>query len=323
MSMKSQGNPEQVLSRHAGFSLVELMVAMTLGLILLAGVVSVMVNTSASYGELNKASRQLDNGRYATQVLREDIRHAGYYGEFFDVPEPTALTNPCSTTLADLVAGMSLPVQGYAGAAVAPLACLTGYVSNTDVLVVRRASTAVTATADMVASDVYLQSRSDARVLEPGPFDNTVFDLVKRDGSAADVRRYLVHIYYIRNCSDCTGGGDGIPTLTRLEFENGNFDTAAPIAEGIEQLRLRYGIDSTGDGVANQLVATPAGPGEWSDLISVEVGLLARNVEPSPGYTDQKTYSLAGVDLTPGGSFKRHAYTTLARAVNPGDRRIQ
>ena len=309
--------------RHAGFSLVELMVAMTLGLILLAGVVSVVTNTSASFGELNKASRQLDNGRYAIQVLREDIRHAGYYGEFYAVPAPTAMTNPCSTTLADLQAGMSLPVQGYAGAAVAPLACIPGYVPNTDVLVIRRANTEVTPTGAMVGSEVYLQSRPDSRVLQPGPFDAAVFDLTKRDGSAADVRQFRVHIYYIRNCSDCSGGGDGIPTLTRAEFRNGNFNTLAPIAEGIETLRLRYGIDTSGDGVANQLVALPANLNAWSSLISVEMGLLARNVEPSPGYTDQKTYSLAGVNLTPGGNFKRHAYTTLARAVNPGDRRIQ
>ena len=310
-------------TRHAGFSLVELMVAMTLGLILLAGVVSVVTNTSASFGELNKASRQLDNGRYAIQVLREDIRHAGYYGEFFDVPDPTAMTNPCSTTLADLESGMSLPVQGYTGAVVAPLACLPGYVPNTDVLVIRRASTEVTATGAMLGSEVYLQSRTDSRVLQPGPFDAAVFDLVKRDGSVADVRRYLVHIYYIRNCSDCSGAGDGIPTLTRVEFRNGNLNTVAPIAEGIETLRLQYGIDSNGDGVANQLVTLPANLNAWSSLISVEMGLLARNVEPSPGYTDQKTYSLAGVNLTPGGNFKRHAYTTLARAVNPGDRRVQ
>ena len=310
-------------TRHAGFSLVELMVAMTLGLILLAGVVTVVTNTSASFGELNKASRQLDNGRYAIQVLREDIRHAGYYGEFFDVPDPTAMINPCSTALADLESGMSLPVQGYAGAAVAPLACLPGYVPNTDVLVIRRASTELTPTGTMVASEVYLQSRTDSRVLQPGPFDAAVFDLVNRDGSVADVRRYLVHIYYIRDCSDCSGAGDGIPTLTRVEFQNGNFNTAAPIAEGIETLRLQYGIDTNDDGVANQLVALPANLNEWSSLISVEMGLLARNVEPSPGYTDQKTYSLAGVNLTPGGNFKRHAYTTLARAVNPGDRRVQ
>ena len=310
-------------AKQTGFSLVELMVAMTLGLILLGGVVSVMSNTSASYGELNKASRQLDNGRYAIQVLREDIRHAGYYGEFFDVPAPAALPDPCATTLPALLAGMSLPIQGFAGGVAAPLGCLTGYVSNTDVLVVRRAATTVTPTAAMTSSEVYLQSRSDSRVLQPGPFDNAVFDLKKRDGSVADVRRYLVHIYYIRNCSDCTGGGDGIPTLTRLEFAGGDFSTALPLAEGIETLQLRYGVDTSGDAVANDMVALPASLAQWSGLVSVEVGLLARNVEPSTGYEDTKTYSLAGVNLGPfNDRFKRHAYSTLARAVNPGDRRI-
>lgn len=311
--------------RSAGFSLVELMVAMTLGLILLAGVVSIVVNTSASFNELNKASRQLDNGRYAIQMLREDIRHAGYYGEFYTLAIPGAVPNPCATSQANLLDGMGFPVQGFTDGAGLAAGCAPDRVAGTDVLVIRRAATVATPAAGMIASEFYLQTRIDALVLDNGPFDALRFDLTNRDGTAADARRYLVHIYYIRNCSVCTGGGDGIPTLVRRELQGGNFNTSTAIAEGIETLRIRYGMDSNGDGVVNNLSSdsTTIGMNDWFDLMTVEVGVLARNVEPSPGYSDQKTYLLAGVNFTPGGNFKRHAYTTLARLVNPGDRRIQ
>jgi type IV pilus assembly protein PilW len=311
--------------RSAGFSLVELMIAMTLGLILLAGVVSIVVNTSASFNELNKASRQLDNGRYAIQVLREDIRHAGYYGEFYALAQPGVAPDPCDTSQAGLLNGMRLPVQGYTDGAGLAAGCAPGRVAGSDVLVVRRAATVATPTAAMVAADFYLQARTETLVLDNGPYDMLRFNLTNRDGSVADIRRYLVHIYYIRDCSVCSGGGDGIPTLVRRELQGGNFNTITAIAEGIETLRIAYGFDNNGDGTVNTLSSdsTSLSLNNWFDLMTLEVGVLARSVDPSPGHTDLKSYTLAGVTLTPGGNFKRHAYTSLARLVNPGDRRIQ
>jgi type IV pilus assembly protein PilW len=311
--------------RNTGFSLVELMVAMTLSLILMAGVVSVVVNTSRSHGELSKTSRQLENGRYALQVLREDIRHAGFYGEFHELTAPTVAPAPCDVGLADLEDGMSLPVQGFLGGAGAPLTCLPGYVAGTDVLVIRRASTSVTALAALSPNDVYLQSRSDMYVLNTGA-NAGLFALTQRDGTPAEIRRYVVHIYYVRGCSDCAGGGDGIPTLSRVELSNGNLNTVVPLAEGIENLQLRYGVDVPGGNGAPSTDPVRANAvGSWFDAVTVEINLLARSVEPSAGYTDTKTYDLSGGDgvvtVTPGGNFKRHAFNAVVRVVNPSSRR--
>ena len=65
--------------RQAGISLVELMVSITLGLMILSGVLVVFVNTSAARNEVEKTSRQIENGRYASEVLSEDLRLAGFY----------------------------------------------------------------------------------------------------------------------------------------------------------------------------------------------------------------------------------------------------
>ncbi len=305
----------------AGFSLIELMIAMTLGLLLMAGIGSIVANSSTSHRELDKTSRQLENGRYAVQALRDDVRHAGFFGEFHYLIVPTATPSPCATAVADILTGMDLPVQGYAGAASAPLTCLSNYVANTDVLAIRRASTAVTPVASLVATDIYLQTRSDRLVLDTGA-DATLFDLTQRDGvTAADIRKYIVHIYYIRSCSDCSGGGDGIPTLARVELNNGNLNTIAPLAEGIENLQLRYGLDDSGNGTPDRYVALPADLTEWSNVVTVDASILARNVETTQGYTDTKSYILGDVTDTPGGNFKRHVFTNLARVVNTSGRR--
>lgn len=311
------------LSTHtAGFSLVELMVAMTLGLILMGGVVSIVANTSRSHAELDKNSRQIENGRYAIQTLRDDIRHAGYYGEFHELTTPAIAPDPCDTAVADLQAGMALPVQGYEGDGDDPTGCLTGYVANTDVLVIRRASTVTTAAAALTAAETYLQTRSDAMVLETG-VDETLFNLTQKDGATlADIRKYIVHIYFIRNCSDCSGGGDGIPTLTRAEFIDGDFDNLFPIAEGIENLQLRYGIDDTGNGTPDRLETLPASVTDWSNVMTVEANILARNTEETQGHTDAKSYTLGDVAIgAPGDGFKRHVFTAMVRAENPSSRR--
>ena len=71
-------------TRHsmAGISLIELMVGITLGLLVLAGLAGVFANSSRSRSDIERASRQIENGRYALQVLTDDIRLAGFYGEF-------------------------------------------------------------------------------------------------------------------------------------------------------------------------------------------------------------------------------------------------
>src|SRR5688572_32219281 len=76
-----------------GLSLLELMIALTIGLGLLAGLTSVFVNSSRSHTELARASQQIENGRFAIQTLQEDIWHAGYYGRHvaYTTSAPTAL----------------------------------------------------------------------------------------------------------------------------------------------------------------------------------------------------------------------------------------
>lgn len=63
-----------------GFSLVELMIAMTIGLFLVAGVGYVFLGTKATYGTLEGLSRIQENARYAFEYIGRDIRMAGFTG---------------------------------------------------------------------------------------------------------------------------------------------------------------------------------------------------------------------------------------------------
>lgn len=71
----------------AGFSLVELLVAMAVGLILVGGIYQVFVGSTGTYSMNERLSRVQENGRFALYVLRNEVLGAGYLGCLQDVGE--------------------------------------------------------------------------------------------------------------------------------------------------------------------------------------------------------------------------------------------
>ena len=67
-------------SAARGFSLVELMIALLIGLMISIGVVQIFSGTRATYQLDESLARAQENGRFALEFLNQDIRHAGYAG---------------------------------------------------------------------------------------------------------------------------------------------------------------------------------------------------------------------------------------------------
>ena len=173
-----------------GFTLVELMISLAIGLIMLGGLVNVFVNSSRTHAELKKASEQTENGSLAMWILSKDAYAAGYFGEFYMLPDPgTALPDPCATTVPELYAALAYPVQGYDAPAASPLACLSNndFVPGTDILVIRRAdSTALAPTDASITNEVYLQGRATTAEVQIGA-GTPVGTTLKADGTLADI----------------------------------------------------------------------------------------------------------------------------------------
>ena len=74
------------------------MISITIGLIILVALSTLFINQSRARIEMDKSNRMIDNGRYALQLLSDDLRLAGYYGEFVPVSGvpavPAALPRP-------------------------------------------------------------------------------------------------------------------------------------------------------------------------------------------------------------------------------------
>lgn len=346
--------PRQMLRYQRGMTLVEWMVSMTIGLVLLAGLTALIARQSSTQAELEKSSRQIENGRYAMQLLNEDIQMAGYYGEFSKVSTtPPASIDPCSTDLTVMEGLMAFPVQGYdndTATTVRP-SCISAanHVPGTDILVVRRvepATLTIATAASAAGGQVYLQSG----LLPPGGVEfekklatgatTAAFTLLTQakpgiPAAPAALRKFLVHIYFVSPCSVMAGsscsssddGGKPIPTLKRMELTAAGAMTTVPLVEGIENMQIDYGIDSIApiDGAPDgQFVSTTT---NWANVMALRIHLLARSNESSAGYVDPKTYTMGvkadatAQTVTPGTAHKRRLFSQLIRVVNPSSRR--
>jgi len=342
----------RLLARQTGLSLIELMVAITIGLFLMAGVAALISQQSGERYELDRAARQIEDGRYAFSLLSDDIQHAGYYGQYGGSFTPlTALPDPCATDVNSVSNALAMPLQGYDAPATVPAplsACLAdaNHVAGTDILVVRRLETLDTlpTLATAVKGQVYVQSTPSAVVPgigpDPTPSAPSLYTLTQNDGiTPAVLRRYIEHIYFVSPCNNfaagattCTAAADNgkpVPTLKRLELTVANNAPAfviTPLVDGIENLQLDYGIDGIGSGSpAVPFLTVPATVTDWPNVMAVQVNLLARNTEASmsAATTATKTYSMgaAGTVGPFSDNFKRHVYAGTVRVVNPSSRR--
>lgn len=277
---------------NGGFGLVELMVALALGLLIMTAMLGMFVDMSRINREMARTNSQIENARFALQLLHGDIVHGGYWGGFVpafddfsraDVPSdaPASLPDPClarstpwNGTYIDSLIGIA--VQSFDAP---PLGCnsvVTNVQPDTDVLVVRHAGTCVPGAPGCepdVAGKLYFQAsfcelESSTRYL----LGTSGFGLHGRScvagppvgGPLAPKRRFVSNIYYIRNFS--LSPGDGIPTLVRSEFDlSGKTlaqQPAVALIEGIQGFRIELGIDSLGDtGAATDYTAAIA----WAD----------------------------------------------------------
>jgi type IV pilus assembly protein PilW len=66
--------------RHHGFSLIELLLALALGVLVVTAIVQLFVSNSASYSLLTGQARLQENGRIALEMIGRTVRQAGFYG---------------------------------------------------------------------------------------------------------------------------------------------------------------------------------------------------------------------------------------------------
>ncbi|HSV61507.1 MAG TPA: PilW family protein [Variovorax sp.] len=337
-----------------GFTLVELMVAITLGLFLLIGLISLLVSTVNARTELDKTTRQIDNGRYALQVLGENIQLAGYVGATASTAFAYVAPVACPASVGDLgytaetSPGTSkVPYPVYRLEAVPD--CIDHVATGTAMLLVTRVHTSRVNVASAEAAEQYLQISSCANDMLPfaaaAGSSAASFTLTGKDcdnTKLAPLRKIVQQLYFVSSCNDCAI--DTTPTLKVAEYRGGTL-IVTPLVEGVENFQVDYGIDMDANGSPDCYTSNPSSPptaqtvicpqtspeydwakaaDNWSNVMAVRVHVLARTIEASGGWSDKRSYDL-GLAAPSVGPFndniKRHVHSTVARLYNASGQR--
>lgn len=316
---------EATEKRMAGVTLVELMVALSIGAFLMIGAVQVYTQSRQAYVINESIARVQETAQFALDTIEADLRMASNWGRSSrgDAIEGRSLVgdaNPLglpapNTCGANWALDLARPIDGTDNAYALACAANGGIQPNSDVVTVRRATVDPVAPAagrlQVQTTRIQGQLYADGNV--PAGFLHNPADPFDPDAPSA-AHNLLVNSYYVSQTSDLI---PGVPTLRRKTLTTaGGAPTIQDqeVAPGVENLQLQFGVDIDQDNTIDRYVnpgdaiLDPASgafvPG--ARVMTARVWLVVRSVSPEVGIVDGRDYEPGNVDLgVPNDEFRR------------------
>ncbi|MCW5597848.1 MAG: PilW family protein [Nitrosomonas sp.] len=336
---------KQMATKQQGFTLVELMIAMTIGLILLGGVITILTSSQQVYRVNDALARMQENARYAFQVLARDIRMAGYFGCAGNgTPVVNTLNNPDSFLwkLGQAIDGFEA-TSSTAWTPVLPEGAIPSPLGGRDIIVVRGVEGSETkvlqhpggsppGSANLKVS-VGSGLQTDDIVLVTDCQASAIFQITNISTSSGQDN--IVHNTGMPTANtpgnftkalgkEFTGGElikvstrsyfirliDGLPALYRkIGTRN-----AEELVRGVEDMQIEYGEDLNGDWTAD-IYRSADLVTNWQSVVSVRISLLLQTTENNIASQPQP-YTFNGTTVTPTDRRLRQAFTTVVALRN-------
>jgi type IV pilus assembly protein PilW len=259
--MKNTKRASFYRGRQRGMSLVELMVAMTIGLIITVVIANLFLGTKQTYRTQDDLSRMQENLRFAFQVIGRTVRLAGYRADWNRTVDQVFLVNP--------------PIDGANGAGA----------NGSDIIIVRfQGSGTGASSANCVASNSC--GGADGRVLDC--LGNRV-DRQMGPGSGVGIS-FVENRFSVR-----ANGANGNPALFC------SIDQAATwveIVPDVENMQVLYG-EKTGPTAVDRYLAAGTVGLNMAQVLNMRIALLHRSANLTAGETDTRTYNLVGTSVGP------------------------
>jgi type IV pilus assembly protein PilW len=269
-----------MMKKQSGFTLIELMISLSLGVAISWVVLDVSLNAMRNSRDIIATGDVIEKGVYLGDLLKREIKHAGFYGRITSTNIVLSPDSPQTDwcTVTPTKRHLTTPVFGINN--ITSLCTDTGLLVDSDVLMIRRASTAV-APSLLVAAQHYIQSNFDDVILATGVAAN--FTLTGMDGTTlAPIHEFYQDVYYV----------DSDKNFKRRRLVNGEIEDE-PLIEGVDDFQVQYGIDTDADNIADTFTTTPLSNdySGWQNVKTVTVSLLISGETVSQ--PDAKTYQYA------------------------------
>ena len=338
--------------RSSGFSLIELMLAMVIGLIIMGGVMQIYISTRDTQRSSEDQLAMLGDARFAMEAIAYDLRHTNIWGRHnngqlvycqkdtpgFSFPCPDGFEMPDATDDCAAQEYVNIARPLFAADNDNPYAATCAaqsYKSGTDVLTVRYADTNRIGTNVLAAGVAYLRTSLSGGALFVGQGANFLpdmpLDLPGWDDETKSSNHLLVsRAYYVSDYSDAPG--DGLPSLRRSALESGPAMVSEVLLTGVEDFQLEFGVDVGANGVQGNrdgqvdAYVKASSVGNWAlDVVAVRVWLLMRSERQDRNdIGTAQTFTIAGNTVTtPNDGYRRYLVSGVVKLRNTFQRNVK
>jgi type IV pilus assembly protein PilW len=319
-----------------GFSLLEIILSLSVGLIIFAGIMSVFIGMRTTTQVTSSLGVLQENGRFALSVITEDLMRQNFWG---DLASPLSSSNSIANNLPAMpatndcngvginnssfpqVLGHFRTLWGKTAKSKNPINCVDDARVGSDILQLKRVLAQPLAPLSDGSPDnpdnnsYWLNSNMSSGIIFPGtiatPFVNN-----------SQLWQYQHHIYYVR---DETQGDITVPVLMQGTLRNSGVSLMnfQPLIEGIEVIRFMYGVDTDSDRVVNAYIsASQMTEDYWNNtnatILAVKIYILARDILPDKKYQNTKRYFMGDLQIVSNDNYRRLLLMSTVTLHNSG-----
>jgi type IV pilus assembly protein PilW len=315
--------------KHKGFTIVEILISLTIGVFLFAGISLVFVGMRTTSAETSSYGNLQETGRLAISVLSDDLMRQGFWGDL-----PTALNRSNLSGVIPVAPGSECTGEGinngtFPGAvgtfraiwgktadSANEMGCINDAKIGSDILQIKRVVSNPVVGA-LPANRYFLVAN-----LTQGQIITSAGPIPVIDSSRT--WEYQHHVYFV---SEDSAGTEVIPVLNLRSLANTM--ASQPLIDGVEMFRVMYGVDTNQDGAVNAFISADnmtqalwdseinAVTGTNSRIIAAKIYVLVRDMLPDQNYTNSTAYQLGDINfIAPNDNYRRMLFSSTVSLYN-------